>query len=105
MARRNSSVPTYAASCLSTLAPLAYVIPSKFTSTACTSGMSAAIGWDDGSWSCRYAQVFSMFANVVQAEAHRVACAWQSTETNVAKDSFNHRSSHQRIVTRSPNHM
>ena len=90
---------------MSTLAPFAYVIPSKFTSTACTSGMSAAIGCVEGSWSCRYAQVFSMLANVVQAEVQRVAWAWQSTETKVAKDSFSHRSSHQRMVTRSPNHM
>ncbi len=48
----NCSRPTYATSCLSTDAPLAYVIPSKLTSTAAMSGMSAAIGCVDGSWSC-----------------------------------------------------
>src|ERR671910_562172 len=67
--------------------------------------MSAAIGWVEESWSCRYAQVFSMLAKVVQAEVQRVACDWQSTETKVANDSFSQRSSHQRMVTRSPNHM
>ena len=46
-----------------------------------------------------------MFANVVQAEVNRVAWAWASTETKLANDSFSHRSSHQRMVTRSPNHM
>ena len=35
----------------------------------------------------------------------RVASTWASTDMNVAKLSFSQRSSHQRIVTRSPNHM
>src|ERR1700694_1451034 len=80
-------------------------MPSKFTSTARRSGISAAIGCVDGSWSCRYAQVFSTLANVVHADVQRVASTWHSTETNVANDSLSHRSSHHRIVTRSPNHM
>src|SRR5689334_11753432 len=80
-------------------------MPSKLTSTASTSGMSAAIGCVEGSWSCRYAQVFSTLANVVQVDLKRVASAWHSIEANVANDSLSHRSSHQRIVTRSPNHM
>src|ERR1700694_5440071 len=80
-------------------------MPSKFTSTARRSGISAAIGCVDGSWSCRYAQVFSTLANVVHADVQRVASTWHSAETNVANDSLSHRSSHQRIVTRSPNHM
>ena len=67
--------------------------------------MSAAIGCVDGSWSCRYAHAFSRFANVVQAPVHRVASAWHRTLMYVANDSFSHRSSHQRMVTRSPNHM
>jgi hypothetical protein len=37
---RNGSIPTYATSCFNTLAPFAYVIPSKLTSTASTSGVS-----------------------------------------------------------------
>ena len=44
-------------------------------------------------------------ANVVQASVYSVASAWQSTEAEVANDSLSHRSSHQRMVTRSPNHM
>jgi hypothetical protein len=54
------------------------VIPSKFTSTAWMSGMSAAIGWVDGSWSCRYAQALYSCANVVQADVQRVASACAS---------------------------
>ena len=38
--RCDKIVDEYATSCLITLAPLAYVMPSKFTSTACTSGIS-----------------------------------------------------------------
>src|SRR4051794_35190496 len=98
-------MPTYAPSCFSTLAPLAYVMPSKFTSAVCTSGASVAIGCVDGNWSWRYAHVFSTLANVVQAFVHRVAATWHSTDAYVANDSLSHRSSHQRIVTRSPNHM
>ncbi|CFE42012.1 Uncharacterised protein [Mycobacterium tuberculosis] len=67
--------------------------------------MSAAIGCVDGSWSWRYAQDFSTVANVVQASVNSVASLWHSTEAKVAKDSFSHRSSHQVMVTRSPNHM
>src|SRR5258708_32620277 len=80
-------------------------MPSKLTSTAARSGMSAATGWVEGSWSCRYAQDFSTLANVVQALVYSVALAWQITEAQVANDSFSHRSSHQRMVTRSPNPM
>jgi hypothetical protein len=90
---------------LSTAAPLAYVMPSKFTSTASMSGMSAATGCVDGSWSCRYADVFQVWANVVQAPAQRVASASDARPAQVANDSFSHRSSHQRMVTKSPNHM
>ena len=67
--------------------------------------MSAATGWVEGSWSCRYAQDFSMLANVVHACGYSVASACASTLAKVANDSFSHRSSHQRMVTRSPNHM
>ena len=69
------------------------------------SGMSAAIGCVEGSWSWRYAQALSTCANVVQASRHRVASAWATVLAQVANDSFSHRSSHQRMVTRSPNHM
>ena len=67
--------------------------------------MSAATGWVEGSWSCRYAQDFSTFAKVVHALRYSVASAWHSTDAQVANDSLSHRSSHQRMVTRSPNHM
>src|SRR5690349_4623359 len=80
-------------------------MPSKFTSTAARSTMSAAIGWVDGSWSWTYAQDFSALANVVQADVYSVADTWATTDAQVANDSFNHRSSHQRMVTRSPNHI
>ena len=67
--------------------------------------MSATIGWVEASWSCRYAQDFSAETNVVQAPDQRVASAWQRVLAYSANDSFSQRSSHQRIVTRSPNHM
>src|SRR5256885_16023449 len=67
--------------------------------------MSAAIGWVEGSWSCRYAQALYSWAKVVQAAVQRVASAWAMVPAQVANDSFSHRSSHQRMVTRSPNHM
>ena len=67
--------------------------------------MSATTGWVVASWSCRYAQDFSELENVVQAVRQRVASAWQRVEAYSANDSFSQRSSHQRIVTRSPNHM
>src|SRR3954453_21276268 len=67
--------------------------------------MSAATGWVEGSWSWRYVPLFSTVANVVHASVYSVACAWQSTLANVANDSLSHRSSHHRMVTRSPNHM
>ena len=67
--------------------------------------MSAAIGCVDGSWSCRYAHALYALANVVQACRQRVASACAAVPAQVANDSFSHRSSHQRIVTRSPNHM
>ena len=48
---KKASSPTYAASCLSTLAPLAYVMPSKFASASSMSSAPLKIGWVDGSWS------------------------------------------------------
>src|SRR6476661_978847 len=80
-------------------------MPSKLTSTAARSGMSAATGCVDGSWSCRYAHDFSALANVVHASLYSVASLWHSTDANVANDSLSHRSSHHFMVTRSPNHM
>lgn len=69
--------------------------------------MSAMIGCVDGSWSCRYAQVFMELANVVQECGHfePSASAWHAIEVYVAKDSFSQRSFHHSMVTRSPNHM
>src|SRR5436305_594663 len=54
-------------------------MPSKLTSTAWMSGMSAEIGCVEGSWSCRYAQVFHRFANVVHEPVHRVDSDWHTT--------------------------
>ena len=67
--------------------------------------MSAATGWVEGNWSCRYAHAFSTLANVVHASVYCVASTWARTDAKVANDSLSHRSSHQRMVTRSPNHM
>src|SRR3954464_5771870 len=88
-----------------TLAPLAYVMPSKLTSTASTSVISQYTGCVEDSWSCRYPQFLRIDWNVVQASVKRVASALHQCEAHSANDSFSHRSSHQRMVTRSPNHM
>src|SRR5438046_5049250 len=80
-------------------------MPSKLFRMDSVSGMSAVIGWVVGSWSWWYAHVFSLLANVVHALVNRVALTMASTDTNEAKLSFSHRSSHHRMVTRSPNHM
>ena len=50
--------------------------------------------------STRYVDNWTDFAFV-----QRVACAWHSVAAYVANDSLSHRSSHQRMVTRSPNHI
>ena len=69
-------------------------MPSKLTSTVSMSGASAAIGWVEGSWSCRYAHAFQSWANVVHASGQRVASACATVPAQVANDSFSHRSSH-----------
>ncbi len=46
-----------------------------------------------------------LLQNVVQASVNRVASAVARNAQNSANDSLSHRSSHQRMVTRSPNHM
>src|SRR6202008_3569022 len=80
-------------------------MPSKLTSTASRSGISAATGCVDGNWSWRYAHDLSALANVVHASLYSVASLWHSTDANAANDSLSHKSSHHRMVTRSPNHM
>src|SRR5690606_9014599 len=102
---KKASMPTHATSCLSTEPPLAYVMPSKLTWTSSRSLIVATIGCVDGSWSWRYAQAFSIEPNVVHASVHSVASAVASVDAHSANDSLSHRSFHQRIVTRSPNHM
>src|SRR5437588_796938 len=67
--------------------------------------MSAAIGWVVGSWSWRRAPVLYSLAKVTQPLRNRVASTWASTDMMVAKLSLSYRSSHQRVVSRSPNHM
>ena len=67
--------------------------------------MSAAIGWVDGSWSCRYAQILRELQKLVHDSVYWVAAADEWWAAHSAKDSLSQRSSHQRIVTRSPNHM
>ncbi len=44
-------------------------------------------------------------AKVVHASVQWVASAWHTVEAHSANDSLSHRSSHHRMVTRSPNHM
>src|SRR6266550_2419559 len=56
-----------------------------------------------GSW--RRAPALYWLAKVTQPFLKRVASTWASTDMKVAKLSFSQRSSHQRMVTRSPNHM
>src|SRR5918911_981293 len=80
-------------------------MPSKFTSTALTSGVSQYTGWVDESWSCRYPQFLRTDRNVVHASVKRVAALLHQWLAHSANDSLSHRSSHQRMVTRSPNHM
>ena len=46
-----------------------------------------------------------MAAKVVHASFHSVASAAARVDMYSANDSFSHRSFHQRMVTRSPNHM
>ena len=46
-----------------------------------------------------------MDRKVLQASVNRVAFELHQCEAHSANDSFSHRSSHQRMVTRSPNHM
>src|SRR5690348_4125242 len=46
-----------------------------------------------------------MDRNVVHASVKRVACELHQCDAHSANDSFSQRSSHQRMVTRSPNHM
>ena len=67
--------------------------------------MSAATGWVEGSWSCRYAQFFRLLVKPVQASVYFVALVDAWWEAHSANDSLSQRSSHQRMVTRSPNHM
>src|SRR5438093_1939136 len=80
-------------------------MPSKLFRMESVSGMSAVMGCVVGSWSWWYAHVFSLLAKVVQVLVNRVAFTNASTDTNDAKLSFSHRSSHHRMVTRSPNHI
>src|SRR6218665_1450073 len=72
-------------------------MPSKLTSTSSRSLIVATMGWVEGSWSCRYAQVFSIELNVVHACVHSVASAVAMVEAHSAKDSLSHRSFPQRM--------
>ncbi len=67
--------------------------------------MSAVTGCVEGSWSARYAHALRLLAKVVQPLSKRVASTMEKVPMKSAKDSFSHRSSHHRMVTRSPNHM
>ena len=104
---RNASSPTHATSWRSTEAPLAYEMPSKLSSAVVGVGAprSGATGWVEGRWSAAYPQALRRMANVVHAWVNRVASAVTRVPMYSANDSFSHRSSHQRMVTRSPNHM
>src|SRR5690554_5076735 len=80
-------------------------MPSKLTCTSSRSLIVATTGWVDGSWSWRYAQVFSIALKVVHASVHSVASAVARVDAHSAKDSLSHKSFHHFMVTRSPNHM
>src|SRR6478736_8270685 len=80
-------------------------MPSKLTCTSSRSLIVATIGWVEGSWSWRYAQLFSIAWNVAQASVHSVASAVAMVDAHSANDSLSHRSFHHFMVTRSPNHM
>src|SRR6478735_6170425 len=80
-------------------------MPSKLTWTSSRSLICAMTGCVEGSWSWRYAQVFSMALKVVQASVHSVASAVAIVDAHSANDSLSQRSFHHFIVTRSPNHM
>ena len=80
-------------------------MPSKLTCTSSKSLIVATTGWVDGSWSWRYAQVFSIAWNVVHASFHSVASAVAMVDAHSANDSLSQRSFHHFMVTRSPNHM
>src|SRR5262245_8412120 len=80
-------------------------MPSKLAHTWESSGMSPTIGWVEGSWSWAYPYAFHELMKLVHASVQRVARLSATLDAYVANDSFSHRSSHQRMVTRSPNHM
>src|SRR5215475_3772823 len=80
-------------------------MPSKFAIASLRVATSAATGWVVGSWACRYPQVLRVLQNVVEVWLNRVPSALDRAALNSANDSLSHRSSHHRMVTRSPNHM
>ncbi len=67
--------------------------------------VSEYTGCVEESWSWRYPQPLRIDRNDVQASVNRVAVLLHQWLAHSANDSFSHRSSHQRMVTRSPNHM
>src|SRR5262247_4874921 len=80
-------------------------MPSKLAHTWESSGMSPTIGWVEGSWSWAYPKAFHTLTKLVHDSVQRVARLSATFDAYVANDSFSHRSSHHRMVTRSPNHM
>ncbi len=105
MPARNASSPTQATSWRSTDAPFAYEMPSKFVIALPVSATRAEIGWVDGDWSAAYPHIFRLTVKSTHALSNLVAELVTRYPMYSAKDSFNHRSSHQRMLTRSPNHI
>ncbi len=63
-----------------------------------------ATGWVTGDWSATRPQLLRPNAVCTQASSYSVTSAVTRLPMYSAKDSLSHRSSHQRGVTRSPNH-
>ena len=80
-------------------------MPSKPSSASWVSATLAAMGCVVTIWSSRYANGLSTPLKRCHAALKRVASSRARKDMKVANDSLSHRSSHQRIVTRSPNHM
>src|SRR6266536_3220053 len=81
-------------------------MPSKLSSAAAASStVAGATGCVEGRWAAAYPQVLRLIVKALQPSVNRVVSAATRTPRYSANDSLSHRSSHHRMVTRSPNHM
>ncbi len=96
----------WAMSWRSVAAPLAYEMPSKSCSAACASSAAPpATGWVEGVRSAAYPHILRATVESTHPSVNSVASTVVRCAMYSAKDSLSHRSSHHRMVTRSPNHM